>query len=143
MSRILLDTSGYAAFLRGHKGISCFLQEADEIFVNPIVLGELRFGFRLGRRRRKKEEELAIFLSSPRVLVADVDSGTSERYAAVFEALRTAGAPIPTNDVWIAASAMQHGLTVATTDKHFQRVPQILVELFEPARGRERVGPSG
>jgi predicted nucleic acid-binding protein len=130
MSGILLDTSGYAAFLRGHAGIQQAIQEADEIVVSPIVLGELHFGFRAGKRRKKNREELATFLSSPRARVVDVDAGTSERYAVILEMLRASGTPIPTNDVWIASSAMQHGLTVLTTDGHFEKVPQILVELF-------------
>jgi tRNA(fMet)-specific endonuclease VapC len=130
VSRILLDTSGYAAFLRGHEKIQRAIQESDEILVNPVVLGELHFGFRAGKHRKKNREELQIFLSSPRVRVVDVDAGTSERYAVILETLRASGTPIPTNDVWIASSAMQHGLTVVTTDGHFEKVTQILVELF-------------
>jgi len=60
-----------------------------------------------------------------------VDDETSGRYAAIYETLRTAGTPIPTNDVWIAASAMQHGLRLLTLDSHFRRVAQVLVNLFD------------
>ncbi len=59
-----------------------------------------------------------------------MDAETAERYGAIVHALRTAGTPIPTNDLWIAASAMQHGLRVLTTDAHYNRVAQILVEFF-------------
>lgn len=128
MRRLLLDTSAYSAFLRGDAEIKLPIQEADEIVVNPIILGELKSGFRGGSRRRKNERELATFLASPRVSVVPIDEGTSERYAAIVGSLRAAGTPIPTHDVWIAASAMQHALTVLTTDPHFERVPQILVE---------------
>lgn len=131
MSRILLDTSAYSAFLRGHGGVQRRIQEADEISVNAIVLGELRAGFLAGRVR-KNEEELALFLASPRVFVRTLDEETSRPYAAILAALRKAGTPIPTNDLWIAASAMQHGLTVVTTDAHFEMVRQILVEHFAP-----------
>ncbi len=135
MSRILLETSGYSAFLRGHAGILRSIQEADEIFVNSIVLGELKFGFRKGKRRRKNERELATFLASPRVRIVGVDEETSERYAVILDALRSAGTPIPTNDVWIASSAMQHGLQVVTTDGHFRKVAQILVDSFGAEEG--------
>jgi predicted nucleic acid-binding protein len=128
MSRVLLDTSSYSAFLRGDVSIKRSLQEADEIVVNPVVLGELKAGFLRGKSRRRNEDELALFLGSPRVTVARMDEGTSDRYAAILDGLRRAGTPIPTNDLWIAATAMQYGLSVVTTDAHFLRVPQILVE---------------
>ncbi len=67
---------------------------------------------------------------SPRVSVLVLDEETSDRYATILPSLRRAGRPIPTNDLWIAASAMQHGLSVVTTHEHFERVPQILVERF-------------
>jgi tRNA(fMet)-specific endonuclease VapC len=130
VNRLLLDTSAYSAFLRGDARVQRRLQEADGILVSPIVLGELKSGFARGRHRQKNERELADFLASPRVEVVNLDEGTSERYAVILNSLRSAGAPIPTNDVWIAASAMQYGLRVLTTDGHFRRVAQILVEYF-------------
>ncbi len=130
---IFLDTSAYSALLRGHTGIRRLVQEADEIFVNSIVLGELKAGFLRGRHRKKNEKELALFLESPRVRVVSLDEGTADRYAAIVHSLRTAGTPIPTNDVWIAASVMQHGPRLVTLDEHFRKVSQILVLLFEPS----------
>jgi predicted nucleic acid-binding protein len=129
--RLLLDTSAYAAFLRGHAGVQSFLQEADEIFVNPVVLGELKAGFAGGHRQKKNENELALFLASSRVRVRGMDEETAERYATIVSSLRAAGTPIPTNDVWIAASAMQYGLRLVTFDERFRRVPQVLVDWFE------------
>jgi tRNA(fMet)-specific endonuclease VapC len=67
------------------------------------------------------------------VQVVDLDAETSERYAVILDALRSAGTPIPTNNVWIAAGAMQQGLAVATTDGHFRKIKQVLVQFFEPA----------
>jgi predicted nucleic acid-binding protein len=136
--RLLADTSAYSAFLRGHPGMKSLLQKADEIVLTPVVLGELHAGFRWGRHRKKNEDELGRFLASPRVSVATLDEETSEYYAAIVHSLRAAGTPIPTNDIWIAASAMQHGLTVATTDSHFDKVPQVLSEILSvwPARAR-------
>ncbi len=133
MRELLVDTSAYSAFLQGRKDVADAIREADLLCVNPVVLGELQAGFLKGRHRRKNEEELKKFLTSPRVDIVDIDLSTSERYAAIVDALNRAGTPIPTNDVWIAASAMQHGLRVLTLDKHFLRVPQILVDHYPAA----------
>jgi tRNA(fMet)-specific endonuclease VapC len=129
----LLDTSAYSAFMRGHEDLKLALQRADRIALTPVVLGELGAGFRAGARQKKNENELRRFLSSPRVHVVTVDADTAERYAVIRHALRQAGTPIPTNDIWIAASAMQHGLRILTTDIHYTRIPQVIVERFETA----------
>jgi predicted nucleic acid-binding protein len=118
--------------MRGHAEVKLVLQRAEEIHLTPVVLGELLAGFFKGKNRRKNERELQAFLESPRVNVANVDSETARRYAVIVSALRTAGTPIPTNDVWIAASAMQHGLRVITTDAHYSKIPQVLTDYFEP-----------
>lgn len=131
MKRILLDTSAYSAFMRGHPGVRLAVQRADEIFLTPVVLGELLAGFARGGRERQHREELQTFLASPRVNVSDLNEETAERYAVILGSLWDAGTPIPTNDIWIAASAMQHGLAVVTTDAHFRKVAQILVDGHE------------
>jgi tRNA(fMet)-specific endonuclease VapC len=130
-SRIMLDTSAYAAFLRGNAEIKSSLQQADEIFLNPVVLGELIAGFLMGKNEKKNRSLLQDFLSSARVKIVEMDEESSERYAAIVNHLRLKGMPIPTNDLWIAASAMQHGLKVLTTDKHYLNVPQIITEYYQ------------
>ena len=129
--RILLDTSACIAFLKGHPGVKQAIQKADEINLNPMVLGELLAGFMKGRREVRNREILQEFMESPRVRLRAIDEETSERYAAIFTYLRERGTPIPTNDLWIAATAMQFGLRVVTTDRHFQQVPQIIAEIHE------------
>ena len=128
MSRILIDTSAYSAFCRGEASAIEALNACDLIVVNPIVIGELLAGFKGGKQKAKNEKELNDFLAAPRVQVIQIDEETSSRYAAVLLSLKQAGTPIPTNDVWIAASAMQHGLEVFTGDAHFSKVPQIVVK---------------
>ena len=125
--RILLDTSAYSSFMRGHQEVKEVLQSADSIFVTPIILGELQAGFQHGRHSEKNRNTLKQFLASPRVRVVDMDEETAERYAVILNSLWTIGRPIPTNDLWIAASAMQYGLTILTTDAHFSHVAQVLV----------------
>ena len=129
--RILLDTSAYIAFLKGHPEIKQTIQKADEINLNPVVVGELLAGFMKGRRAAQNREILKEFMGSPRVRLMAIDEETSERYAAIFNYLREKGTPIPTNDLWIAATAMQFGLRVVTTDRHFQQVPQVIAEIHE------------
>ena len=130
MTRLLIDTSAYSAFMRGHPEVKLALQEADEICLNPVILGELIAGFMRGKRRRNNEGELKTFLTSARTTVLDVNEETADRYAVILNSLWKAGTPIPTNDIWIAASAMQHGLHLLTTDAHYQKVTQVIVDYF-------------
>lgn len=130
-SRMMLDTSAYSAFLKGNPEIKLTIQQADEIFLSPIIIGELLAGFAMGKSEKKNRSILQEFLSSPRVKVVDIDEDTSERYAVIIDYLRKQGTPIPTNDIWIAASAMQHGLKVLTTDNHYHKVSQIITECYQ------------
>jgi tRNA(fMet)-specific endonuclease VapC len=124
MNRILLDTSAVVAFMQGAPEVVAVIREADEIYLSAVTVGQMLTGL------AKNQSELARFLASPRVSLIDVDEGTAERYAVIFTTLRKAGTPIPTNDLWIAASAMQYGLRVLTRDSHFAKVPQILTQLI-------------
>ncbi|HSB05187.1 MAG TPA: type II toxin-antitoxin system VapC family toxin [Thermodesulfobacteriota bacterium] len=130
-NKVMMDTSAYVAFLRGSPGAKETVQQADEIVFNPVVLGELKAGFLMGKNEKRNRAILKDFLSSPRVIIAEIDEETSDRYAVIVQSLRMKGRPIPTNDLWIAASAMQHGLKVLTTDKHYLEVPQIITEYLE------------
>jgi predicted nucleic acid-binding protein len=129
---VLLDTSAYAAFMRGHPETVRIVREVEEIHLSSVVLGEMLAGFMSGTRNARNRAELARFLESPRVNLIDVDEETAERYAVIFTSLKQAGTPVPTNDLWIAASAMQHGLRLLTLDTHFQKIPQILAEVLPP-----------
>lgn len=93
--------------------------------VPAIALGELRTGFLLGGRRRRNELELDAFLGNPVVQVLAVDSETSRHYAEIVAELRKAATPIPTNDIWIAATAARNGATVLTCDSHFEHVRRV------------------
>jgi predicted nucleic acid-binding protein len=132
MRRILLDTCAYTALVRGHAEIAQAQRRAREIYLTPVVLGELAAGFRHGNQRQKNEAVLAELRASSRVRVLVIDEETADCYAEILLTLRRAGNPIPTNDLWIAASAMQHGLVVLTTDEHFDHVPQVRVARFAP-----------
>lgn len=67
MSRALLDTSGYSAFMRGDTSVKEMLQTVDAIYLNAVVLGELRAGFLRGRMRQKRSPTAAVHGFFPRL----------------------------------------------------------------------------
>jgi tRNA(fMet)-specific endonuclease VapC len=123
--RLALDTNRYTDFQRGDAAVVQVLEHASEIHVPVISLGELRGGFAYGSHRAENERKLREFLLRPGVSVLNVDEQTTLHYSVVFEQLRRQGTPIPTNDMWIAALALQHGLTLYARDKHFHHLPQL------------------
>ena len=131
MGSVMLDTSAYALFKRGHQGIATALRETRSILLPAVVMGELYAGFEVGDRRQKNRDELDEFFRSSRVSLVDITNETAERYARIYAYLREAGLPIPTNDLWIAASAMEHSAELITADSHFLQLPQIMVRHFE------------
>jgi tRNA(fMet)-specific endonuclease VapC len=132
MSRLTLDTSAYSSFKRGRPDVVRHLRNAQEILLPSIVLGELLAGFETGSRAQRNREELRLFLGSPRVRLVPIGEATAERYAVIYASLRAMGQPIPTNDLWIAASVMEHGTELVTLDRDFTHVAQILVALYGP-----------
>jgi tRNA(fMet)-specific endonuclease VapC len=122
MRALLIDTNAYTAFMRGESAVVEAMAHAERMCINSVVLGELMAGFAAGSREAKNRADLATFLSSPRVEVLDVTTETADSYALVYAALRRKGHPIPTNDLWIAASTLQHGLALLTLDAHFDQV---------------------
>jgi tRNA(fMet)-specific endonuclease VapC len=132
MTRLTLDTSAYSAFKRGNTEVVRHIRRAEEILLPSIVLGELLGGFEAGQRSRRNRDELDLFRESPRVRLVSIGEATAERYAVIYASLRAMGQPIPTNDLWIAASTMEHGTELVTLDRDFTHVAQILVALYEP-----------
>ena len=123
--RLAIDTNAYSDFSRGVSSRIEVFRTANEIFLPTIVLGELQAGFACGGQRRKNEEHLNRFLRSRRVLVLSVDEETAVHYASVYQSLVQQGTMIPTNDIWIAAIVIQHGLVLCTSDAHFRHVPHL------------------
>lgn len=130
MIRLCIDTSAYSHFRRGDAEVVALLDSAPWIGVPAIVLGELRTGFGLGRRPADNEAALRRFLSNPAVQILEIDDVASSIYAEIVIALREAGTPIPTNDIWIAAAAAREGAVVATYDQHFRRIGRVGVRLM-------------
>lgn len=122
MRPIALDTNAYTAFKRGDEQIATVLQHAPIIIVCVTVLGEMLGGFAAGQRESHNRSELTQFLNTPRVKVVSCTIATADLYALVYSALRRKGQPIPTNDLWIAASSLEHGAALLTLDAHFQNI---------------------
>jgi tRNA(fMet)-specific endonuclease VapC len=120
--RILLDTNAYSAFKRGDPAIARRVRRAEEVLLSTVVVGELLYGFRCGARFRSNLEELDEFLDSPFVRLLPVTFVTAERFGRVAAALRRKGTPIPTNDIWIAAHALESGADLLSFDAHFGKI---------------------
>jgi tRNA(fMet)-specific endonuclease VapC len=123
--RLALDTNRYTDLARGLEPTVGLVATADTVFLPLVVVGELRAGFQVGRHTAENERLLRRFLQKPGVEVLLPDEHTTFHYAAVFAQLRRQGTPIPTNDMWIAALVLQHGLALHARDRHFDHLVQI------------------
>jgi len=127
MKNLLIDTNIYTYALNGETKIIQILQRAQKISICSISIGELLSGFKAGSKENRNREELEEFLDSPRVQLHNIDEDTAEFYAEIKNGLKKKGRPIPTHDIWIAATALQHGLKLYTNDRHFKYVPGLVL----------------
>jgi tRNA(fMet)-specific endonuclease VapC len=125
--KICLDTSGYSRLAQQHQELVKCVDEADAVYLPSIMLGELFAGFCLGKREKENRRELADFLELPGVSVVNIDSVIADRYGILVKMLRKQGTPIPTNDIWIAAVALETGSRLISYDTHFECIPGLLV----------------
>ena|ERR1022692_1540342 len=125
--RLLLDTNRLGDTLNQDAKVISIIELAIEVFVPFIALAEIQAGFLGGSPKRLAHNEalLARLLQMPSVFSLYPDRGTNQIYAQLYDQLREAGTPIPTNDLWIASLAVQHNLTLLTRDRHFARIPQV------------------
>jgi len=122
----LLDTNAYVALKRNHEGVAALVRQSSELVFSVVVVGELLFGFRNGTRFHRNARELDELLATDRVGVLPVTRTTADRFGRIAAALRKAGTPIPTNDIWIAAHVFESGAEFVTFDKHFETVPGLV-----------------
>lgn len=127
MKNLLIDTNIYTHALAGDPETTDILRHAQKIAICCISIGELLSGFKGGNRERENRKELEEFLDAPRVQIYGIDEDTAEFYADTLNNLRKKGRPIPTNDIWIAAVALQHGLKLFSKDHHFKYVPGLVL----------------
>lgn len=126
MMNVLIDTNIYSLAMKGDANVVDTLRKFDRIAFSSISVGELYSGFKGGNQEAKNREELNIFLDSPRVVIHDINVETADFYASILNNLRGAGTPIPTNDIWIASVAFQHGYKLYSKDNHFNFIPGLV-----------------
>ncbi len=123
--RVLLDSNAYTQLMRGFEQVSEVVRAAEEVLLSAIVLGELLYGFRHGSRFERNTAQMRAFLDNPYVSFVPAGPTTADRYSRIAASLRAKGCPIPTNDVWIAAHAMETGADLVSADRHFRHVDGI------------------
>lgn len=126
MKSVLIDTNVLISFLeRSQKTLGAVLSAYDELVVTPTILGEFRAGLGSDRKGEGVARALEAFLSLDSVRVLPITDQTAVFYAKIFRALKGMGRPIPTNDIWIAASAMASGIELCSFDAHFEIIPML------------------
>jgi tRNA(fMet)-specific endonuclease VapC len=135
IAAVVIDTNAYSGFRRGLPACVEVFACVPRLIVPLVVIAELLAGFAGGKKADKNRAEFTTFLASSRVTLQCPDKRTAEIYAQVFQQLRRDGRPIPTNDLWVAACAMQASAPVITLDTHFRFVSHLrsasnLTELF-------------
>ena len=128
--KILLDTSAYVGFKRNVDAVVEIIVNSETIFMSPVVLGELMFGFRNGIKFKENMEDRDKFLGNQAVKVAPIGHITSDRYSRIAVQLKQKGRPIPTNDIWLAAQTMEHGAEIITTDNHFKNIDGLVCTIL-------------
>lgn len=125
---IVVDTSAFSVFGRGDDvRLAPWFKAENQLLMPLIVIGELRAGFACGKKRQENEKLLQKFLDAPNVSTLTISDTTTTMYAEIYHKLRQAGTPINTNDMWVAALAMEHDTQLLTLDSDFSRVPDLLV----------------
>ena len=127
MKKLVLDTNVRISCLQTPEEFAERFAGFDLILLPSVVLGEYRAGLfdtKAGRASRKAIDE---FLKNPAVRMCPLTNHTALVYAQVFQFLRKAGKPIPTNDIWIAAAVQENGAALATDDGHFKWIPLLQI----------------
>ena len=128
--KIMLDTSAYVGFKRNTAEAVEIIVKSELIVFSPVVVGELMFGFRNGTRFKENMDDLDRFLDHEAVDLLPIGKITSDRYSRIAAKLKQQGTPIPTNDIWIAAQAMEQGAELITSDRHFDKISGLVYTVF-------------
>lgn len=126
--KFLLDTNIIIAIFKNDAKVIQRLRSAVEVFIPTVAIGELFYGAQHSPNVQKNLAEVQTFAAHSNVLPCDLL--TAEMYGQVKNELKRKGNPIPENDIWIAAIAQQHGLTLVSRDQHFLQVSELLIEAW-------------
>jgi tRNA(fMet)-specific endonuclease VapC len=124
--RAALDTNRLTDLFHGDAALAEWLGTCEQVWIPLIVLAEIKAGFLGGTQHGRNEALLQALLAKPTVEVLLPGRQTAEHYARLFVQLKRAGTPVPDNDLWIAALALEHDLLLITRDRHFENIPQLL-----------------
>ena len=124
--RFLLDTNIIIRLLAGDAVVSESLKRADEVFIASIALGELYYGAHKSSRTSENLARINDYAAGNTIL--SIDIVTARLYGAIKNGLRKKGHPIPENDIWLAAVALQHDLILVTRDEHFDAIENLRSE---------------
>ena len=127
MKRVLLDTNAYVRYLQGDQDVLRMLSSAESVYMSIFVIGELLTGFKGGAKEARNRNQLEEFFRKSTVKILSATLDTAEFFSSIKNELRRKGAPIPINDVWIAAHTMETGSMLVTFDAHFRQVSGLLV----------------
>jgi len=130
--RIALDANAYSELTRGHRGVGSLVRHSKRVLLPAIVAGELLYGFRHGSRFEENWARFEAFMESPIVSLIPVTLTTADRFARIAASLKRKGTPIPTNDIWIAAQAMEAGADLLSSDPHFGAIEGLAWVPFSP-----------
>ncbi len=123
----LLDSSVLIPSLRGDTAITARIASVPAGYVSSIVLGELYFGaYGSPTRQEAALQDITSIMQSLTVLASDAT--TAQVYGRIKQTLKSKGLFMPDNDLWIAATAIQYGITLAARDTHFDWIDELLVE---------------
>ena len=122
MKKIILDTNAYTRLLTGEEDVLDVIGTAETVYMSIFVLSELYAGFAGGIKERGNRDTLNRFLLKPSVKILNATSETAEVFGVLKQDLKKAGTPLPINDVWIAAHALETGSTLITYDGHFKKI---------------------
>jgi tRNA(fMet)-specific endonuclease VapC len=119
-AKLLLDTSIVIAIFRRDAAAERLVSRGALAFLPAPALGELYYGVPRSRHPELALAQVRAFVDTLQVVGCDAE--TARIYGGLKHALRTKGRPLPENDTWIAAIAVQHSMTLATRDKHFEQI---------------------
>ena len=117
---IVADTNIYIDIMKGEAALAQKLESFTDVYLSPIVLAELYFGAYRSASPQKHLNKISIAIRDSKLLA--INGATSEQFVQIKLALFAKGKPIPENDIWIAASALQYDLPLFSLDKHFDEI---------------------